>query len=139
MPLLDQIRESCTPELIASQDYQAIADVVNVGRVRIVSRQIGFGLVLDALGSDAGASVLDAIDALRASVPKLKYTWILLEAGTLDVGLKSTRDGLDDLALKDIMSTEQSSLLKALAEEEDHVTEHQIEVAMKNDDGSFKL
>lgn len=126
------------PALIASRDYAAIAAALNEDRVKIVPRLIGFGMVLDTLGDDAGAAVLDAINSLRSSVPKLKYVWILLEKGDLDVGMSSVRDGLDQLALTGVMTARQADLLKSLAEVPDPVTAAAVEVAMKNDDGSYK-
>lgn len=122
MKLIEQIQAACTPEQIAKRDDAAIAAAVNlIRKPAIASRQIGFGMVLDALGADEGAAVLDKIDSLRPSVPRLKYVWILLEKGELDVGLPSVRSGLD--ALVDVAMTDaQAAKLKALAEVSDPVS-----------------
>lgn len=130
MRLLDQIQAACTPEQIAKRDDAAIAAAVNlIRKTAIASRQIGFGLVLDALGADDGASVLDKIDSLRPSVPRLKYVWILLEKGELDVGLTSVRSGLDELV--DVAMTQaQADRLKALAEVSDPVSVSDVSGAL---------
>lgn len=130
MTLLQQIQEACAPEQIAKRDDAAIAAAVNLIRnPAIASRQIGFGMVLDALGSDEGAAVLDKIDSLRPSVPRLKYVWILLEKGELDVGLPSVRSGLD--ALVDVAMTDaQAAKLKALAEVSDPVSVSDVSNAL---------
>ncbi len=138
MITLAEIQAACSPELLASRDYTAIAAAVNAGRTKIVPRLIGFGRVLDTLGDDAGAAVLDAIESLRSSVPKLKYVWILLEKGELDVGMESVRTGLDQLAAGGVMSIAQVALLKSLAEVPAPVTAAECEVALKNDDGTLK-
>ena len=50
MTLLDEIKAKCPPDLLASQDADAIAAVVNVGRTSVVSRLGGIGAVLETLG-----------------------------------------------------------------------------------------
>lgn len=137
MTLLDEIN-ALDAALVASRDTQAIADALSVGRVQVVPRQIGFGAVLDTLGDDAGALVLDTIDSLRPMVPKLKYVWVLLDKGELDVGMSSVRAGLDGLAAQGGMTEDQAGALKSLAEVPAPVSARDVELAMKNDDGTDK-
>lgn len=80
------------------------------------TRLIGIGTVLDTLGPQAGATVLDAVEALKAANPVVKWAWYLLEAGNLDVGLVSTQQQLDLLAQAGAMTQEQAGLLKALGQ-----------------------
>lgn len=125
--------QTLAPALIASRDYQAIADALNVGRVKITPKLGGIGLVLETLGPEGGAALLDALEAQSASVPALKWAWVLVNRGELDFGSAATRAMIDTL-----IPEPASTLLKTVAEVPDPVTAAQVEVAMKNDDGSDK-
>lgn len=130
--LYDDI-QTLDPALLASRDYQAIADALNAGRVKITSKLGGIGLVLETLGPTDGAALLDALEAQAASVPALKWAWVLINRGELDFGSAATRAMIAAL----VSEPARASLL-AVAEVPDPVTAAQVEVAMKNDDGSDK-
>lgn len=130
--LYDDI-QALDPALLASRDYQAIADALNAGRVKITSKLGGIGLVLETLGPTDGAALLDALEAQAASVPALKWAWVLINRGELDFGSAATRAMIAAL----VSEPARASLL-AVAEVPDPVTAAQVEVAMKNDDGSDK-
>ena len=136
MTLLDEIN-ALDAALVASRDTQAIADALSVGRVQVVPRQIGFGAVLDTLGDDAGAAMLDTLDSLRPIVPKLKYVWVLLDKGELDVGMSSVRAGLDGLAAQGVITEAQAVALKALAEVPAAITEFEVRCAVWSDAGEY--
>lgn len=119
--------------LVASGDYQAIADALNVGRSKIVPKLGGIGLVLETLGPVDGAALLDALEAQAATVPALKWAFTLVNRGELDFGSAATRAMITTL----IPSPAKEALL-AVAEVPDAVTAAQVEVCMKNDDGSAK-
>lgn len=125
--------QSLPPALLASRDYAAIADALNAGRVKITSKLGGIGLVLETLGPTDGAALLDALEAQAASVPALKWAWVLVNRGELDFGSAATRAMIDTL-----IPEPARTLLKAVAEVPDPVTAAQVEVALKNDDGSDK-
>lgn len=130
--LYDDI-QALDPELLASRDYQAISAALNVGRVKIMPRLGGIGLVLETLGPVDGAALLDGLEAQAASVPALKWAWVLVNRGELDFGSAATRAMIDAL-----IPEPACTLLKAVAEVSDPVTAASVEVAMKNDDGSDK-
>ena len=119
--------------LVASGDYQAIADALNVGRSKIAPKLGGIGLVLETLGPVDGAALLDALEAQAATVPALKWAFTLVNRGELDFGSAATRAMITAL----IPSPAKEALL-AVAEVPDVVTAAQVEVALKNDDGSAK-
>ena len=133
MTLLEEIQSKCSVELIASHDYQAIADMVNVGRTKVTQRLGGIGLVLETLGPDGGATLLDALQGQAATVPALKWAWYLIERGELDFGSAATRGMINAL-----IPDPAKSLLLAVAEVADPVTAAQIEVAMKDETGAYK-
>ena len=137
MSLYDQI-QALDPALIASGDYQAIADTVNSGRTKVVTRLGGIGLVLETLGPVDGAALLDTLQGMTAAVPALKWAWYLIQRGELDFGSAATRAMIDQLVLGGAMPEAVGAALKAVAEVPDVVTAAECEVAMKNDDGSAK-
>ena len=50
MTLLDEITAKCSPALIASRDFDAIALAVSAGRTKANTREIGNGTILEVLG-----------------------------------------------------------------------------------------
>lgn len=119
--------------LVASRDYDAIAAALNAGRVKVEPKLGGIGLVLETLGPVDGAALLDALEAQAATVPALKWAFTLVNRGELDFGSAATRAMISTL----IPSPAKEALL-AVAEVPDVVTAAQVEVCMKNDDGSAK-
>ena len=130
--LYDEI-QALDPALLASRDYAAIAAALNEDRVRVVPRLGGIGLVLETLGPESGAALLDALEAQAATVPALKWAWVLINRGELDFGSPATRAMIEAL-----ISEPARTLLLAVAGVPDPVTAAAVEVAMKNDDGSDK-
>ena len=137
MTLLEEIKTKCSPELLASQDADSIAAVVNVGRTRIVPRLGGIGAVMETLGSVDGPVVLDALDSLKATLPAVRWGWVLLERGELDFGATVTRQMIDGLVMGGVMTEDQGLSIKALAEQPDPVTEFDVRRAIWADDGSY--
>lgn len=137
MTLLDEIKAKCSAALLASQDADAIADVVNVGRTRVAPRLGGIGAVMETLGSVDGPAVLDALDALKGTVPAGKWGWVLLERGELDFGSTVTRQLIDGLVMGGVMTEAQGLAIKALAEQPDPVSEFDVRCAIWADDGSY--
>ena len=127
MTLLDEINEKCSPELIASREHGAIAAAVSAGRVRISQRMGGIGTVLETLGPDAGAALLDDLEAQAASIPALKWAWVLINRGELDFGSPATRSMIDQL-----VPSPAKELLLAVAEVPNPITEFDVRCALYN-------
>lgn len=94
-----------------------IVDLLNQkgAATKIVSRPIGIGTIMDSLGPDAGAALLDTLESLKASVRPIYWAFYLLEKGDLDIGLASTRAAIDGLVTNGIMTEQVGTLLKNLA------------------------
>ncbi len=135
--LYDDI-QTLPPALVAARDYAAIANALNNGRIKVANRLGGIGLVLETLGPTDGAILLDTLQALTASVPALKWAWYLIERGELDFGSAATRGMIDTLVAGGAMSAGVGAALKNAAHVPDPVTAAEVEVAMKNPDGSNK-
>ena len=110
---------------LALDDDIAIATALSVGRTKIVSRLIGFGTILDALGPTEGAAVLDTLEAIGTQVSAVKWGMRLLEASNLDIGLSSVRTQIDQL-VGAALTAEQATTLKALAEVPDVVSPQEV-------------
>lgn len=137
MTLLEEIKTKCSAELLASQDADAIAAAVNVGRTRIVPRLGGIGAVMETLGAVDGPLVLDALDSLKATLPAVRWGWVLLERGELDFGSTVTRQLIDGLVMGGVMTEAHGLAIKALAEQPDPVSEFDVRCAIWADDGSY--
>lgn len=123
---------------LAQRDDGAIAAALSVGRTKIVSRLIGAGTILDALGPTDGAAVLDALEALGTQVSAVKWGMRLLEASNLDIGLPSVRAQIDAL-VGVALTAEQAETLKALAVVDDPVSEFEVRQLCWLDDGTRAL
>lgn len=137
MTLLAEIQAKVDPALLASHDYQAIADAFNVGRTKVTTRLGGIGTVLEVLGPTDGAALLDSLQAMTATVPALKWAWFLIERGELDFGSAATRGMIDQLVAGGAIPALAGAALKGVAESSDPVTAEQIEVAMKDATGAY--
>lgn len=132
----DEIRSAivAAPELqalAAARNDAAIATALSDGRMRIESKKIGVGTVMDCLGPVDGAAVLDALDALRAVSSPIKWAWLLLERGELDIGLPSVRSQIDML-VPAAMTAAQAEALKALALLPDPVSVNAVSEVLNN-------
>jgi hypothetical protein len=87
----------------------------NSTNTKLVTRSIGIGTVLNVLGPSEGASVLNALETLKASNAVIKWAWYLLEKTDLDVGLQSTRTQLDGLVSAGVLTQQQCDTIKNLA------------------------
>lgn len=89
-----------------------IAELLNAPQVVLVERMAELGTPMKHLGAEAGAALLDQMEALAATNPTVKWGLKLLERGALDLSLDSTRDMLDAL-----LPAEAAAVLKGLAEQ----------------------
>lgn len=118
------------PALVASGDYQAIADALNATRTKVQPKLGGIGLVLETLGPVDGATLLDTLQGMTASIPALKWAWYLIERGELDFGSAATRGMIDTLVAGGVMPEAVGSALKGVAEVPDPVTAAQVASVM---------
>ena len=119
-------------------DTTALAAALSQGRTQTVSTLVGVGRVMDCLGPTEGAAVLDALDGLRAVSSPVKWAWLLLERGELDVGLQSVCSQIDALTPA-VFTGAQAAAIKALAERPEPVSEFDVRCAIYADDGSLKV
>lgn len=127
MALLDEIRAKCSPELIASKEHGAIAAVVSLNRTEVRQTLGGIGTVLETLGPINGAALLDTLEAMSASVPAVKWAFVLINRGELDFGSSATRTMIDQLVTDPAAAT----ALKAVAMYDAPVSVTEVAKAME--------
>lgn len=133
MTLLDEIKAKCSTELLASGDHQAIADAVNVGRVKPQPTRIGEGKILEVLGLAAGNAFLDVID----NVPDFRHVKKIVARGDFDMSTAVSQAGVDGMVPVGVLTQEQADLLKALGMTPDPISEFDVRRTLYAEDGTF--
>ena len=130
--LYDDI-QTLPPALVAARDYAAIAAALSVGRVKANPTAIGKGTIIGVLGMATGNAFLDVID----NVADYRHVKDIIQNAAFDVSLTVSKAGIDAM-VPAVLTQAQADALKALGEVPDPVTAADVEVAMKNPDGSNK-
>ena len=131
MTLLEEIQAKCPPELIAAREHGQIAALVSAGRTEVVPTNCGIGTVLRHLGPIDGPALLDTLYALRETVPAIRWGWVLLDRGDLDLGSPVTRGLIDQLVTSGAMTQAQADTIKGLAVRAAPVSVQQVIEAMQ--------
>lgn len=130
----EEIEAKCSAEMIASRDCQAIADAMNVGRVRNSKREIGYGTILETIGFEAGNALSDEINTNTL----FRYVKPLVEQGRLIAGSPLVAGALQVMVGSGKITQAQANALKALGVEENPCTPQEVAEALYNTDGSMK-
>lgn len=123
---------------------KAVADILNQGRAqKIIKREVGDGLISLALGVPAGPVFLMQLEMLSnlpvtqetpleqlAQIAVARQAWRSLIKGGFDVGDMTVRAGLD-MFVGSLLTAEQASAIKALAESPDIVTAAYVSRALR--------
>lgn len=107
-----QIREAILSNSWQGRTPGEIAELLNAPQVVRVERMAELGTPMKYLGAEAGAQLLDQMEALAATNTTVKWCFELLKRGALDLSLDSTRTMLDAL-----LPADAASVLKDLAEQ----------------------
>jgi hypothetical protein len=105
-----------------------IAELLNAPKVVLTTCVIGEGTLMDVVGAQAGADVLDAMDELAKTNNVIRRGMKLLYEAKLDLALASTRMMIDA-----VLPVDEASALKGLAEQTvtAGVTQQQVIDAME--------
>lgn len=122
--LYDEI-QLLPPALVASGDYQAIADALSAGRVRSNPTAIGKGTIIGVLGMAAGNAFLDVID----NVADYRHVKDIIRNGAFDVSLPVSKYGIDAM-VPAVLTQVEADALKALGTVPDTVTAAQVASVM---------
>ena len=111
---------------LTNRDDGAIATALSTGRVKLAPTEIGNGGILEAIGMAAGNILLDVIN----SAPDFRHVKSLLEQGRLRIDSALVRATLDSL-VPAVLTSDQATKLKALAEVPDPVSAQQVAQALE--------
>lgn len=135
--------------LLPGRNDVAIAAILSVGRLRLVSHEIGERGILDALGSVAGDAFLSALEAIAAPADlpaplqphygaiRRGVAW--LKKDGLDVGSQTTRQLLDGLAAVGLVDAGSVTAVKSLAETADPIHYNAVSDALNIAEGRLML
>jgi hypothetical protein len=120
---------------LADKDIVELARILSIGRTRPSALEIGNGMILQALGVEAGNKLLDHI----ASADELRHVRPLLDQGRLTIGASVVQVALQSfVALPDVLSQADADMLCALGLEPDPLTQQDVADALYNPDGTQK-
>jgi len=131
MTLLDEITAKCSPALIASRDFDAIAAAVSIGRTKPNAKEIGNGTILEVLGLTVGNALLDVIN----TVPDFRYVKPLVEQGRLVASAPLVQATIQSLVPMGVLTQLEADALCAQGFDPDPVTAAQVNQALVSDDG----
>ena len=143
----------CAPHVVTNDmpkdpDYmtkdQAIADLLNAGHApKIIKLEVGDGLISLALGVPAGPVFLMQLEMLAnqavtletpaeqmAQIAVARQAWRSLNRAGFDVGDATVRAGLD-MFVGSLLTADQATAIKALAETPDVVTAAEVSRALR--------
>lgn len=126
--------EACAQPLL-ERNLVELARILSVGRTRASAREIGNGMILEALGVEAGNKLLDHI----ASADELRHVRPLLEQGRLTIGAPVVLAALQSFVdIPDVLSQADADKLCALGFDPDPLTPQDVAEALYNPDGTQK-
>ena len=128
LTLIEQKEQAETDfaELVKERKDLQIQEALNKNRKAPKQTYSGYGHVMEVLGDEAGAQLLDTLEQLGANSSPIKWAFRLLERGVLDLGSSETRKALDKLALAGIIPENSAKLLKDSALVDDPIPLNQI-------------
>jgi hypothetical protein len=120
-------------DALAARDCDALAVLLSPGRMRANGREIGYGVILETIGIEAGNRLIDFIQAQ----PTLRHVVPLLANGWLSIGSPLAQGSLQSFVPAAISQADADALC-ALGIEPDPYTAQQVAAALYNPDGSEK-
>ena len=122
MTLLEEINAKCSPELIASKNFAAIASVVSNGRTKPSKREIGNGTIIELVGLTYGNALLDVI----YTNPDFRYVKPLLEQGRLIAGSPLVVNSIEAFNAMGLLPEAQTEVILAITVEPNPVSENDV-------------
>lgn len=111
---------------LVHRDDGAIAQALSVGRTKVITKLGGVGLIMEALGPQIGAALLDQLETQAQTNSAVKWAFVLINRGELDFGSPATRTMIDQL-----VPEPSRSVLKNVAVVPDVVTPQQVAFALE--------
>lgn len=154
-----QANPACLPHIhtnempkLSAQDAQvkdqAIADILNAERIRIVDCEVGEGRISEAMGIPQGpVFIYNLRNAALAPLPDnpseadiirkamTEQAWRLIDKASLNVGSPSVRAGIDAFISFGLISAEGAAAVKSLAEVPETVSAADVSRAVRGPRG----
>lgn len=127
MTLLEEINEKCSPELVASRDYTAIATIVSTGRTKPSEREIGNGTILELVGLTYGNAILDVI----YTNPDFRYVKTLLEQGRLIAGSPLVVNSIKAFNAMGLLPEAQTEAILAITTEPAPISVNEVRLVLE--------
>lgn len=136
MTLRDEIISKCSPDLLALHDTNAIANVINSGRVKPNKVEIGNGTILEVLGLSVGNALLDII----YTDSNFRHVKPLVEQGRLTIGSPLVQGTLQSM-VGAVLTQEQANMLcsMGMGMDPDPIDELEIRKVCWSDNGDWLL
>lgn len=134
MTLRDEIISKCSPDLLALHDTNAIANVINSGRVKPNKVEIGNGTILEVLGLSVGNALLDII----YTDSNFRHVKPLVEQGRLTIGSPLVQGTLQSM-VGAVLTQEQANMLCSMRMDPDPIDELEIRKVCWSDNGDWLL
>lgn len=143
----DCAKHTVTNDMPKDPDYavkdKAIAEIVSVGRTKIISKEVGDGAISLALGVPDGPVFLYVLRKLAETelAPEASFAQVVnvavanqairaLDKASFDVGNPVVRAGIDSF-VGPLLTAEQAAAIKAIAEVPEIVTPADVSIALR--------
>lgn len=109
------------PDLAALPDWR-VAEILNAPDptlpevVELRSAFAGPGTIMQAIGPDAGAQLLDALESMSVTVPRVRWAMHIIKGRGLDMSDPMTRAQIDALVAAEILTASNGQQMKAIGE-----------------------
>lgn len=120
-------------DALEMRDCELIASILSTGRTRSNGREIGYGVILETIGIQAGNRLIDFIQ----DQTELRHVVRLLANGWLSIGSPLAQGALQSF-VPIAISQEDANKLCALGIEHAPYTAQQVAASLYNSDGSDK-
>lgn len=134
MTLRDEIISKCSPDLLALHDTNAIANVINSGRVKPNKVEIGNGTILEVLGLSVGNALLDII----YTDSNFRHVKHLVEQGRLTIDSPLVQGTVQSM-VGTVLTQEQANTLCSMGMDPDPIDELEIRKVCWSDNGDWLL
>lgn len=134
MTLRDEIISKCSPDLLALHDTNAIANVINSGRVKPNKIEIGNVTILEVLGLPVGNALLDII----YTDSNFRHVKPLVEQGRLTIGSPLVQGTIQSM-VGAVLTQEQANMLCSIGMDLDPIDELEIRKVCWSDNGDWLI
>lgn len=109
---------------------QAIADIISIGRKKIVHTPIGPGTIMAVMKPNGGA-FLNTLEAMASSDANVKWVMILINRGVYDIGNPAAQELMAKFCIDHPEMADSIAALMKIPEQDDPVTAADVSRAVR--------